>query len=193
MHRWDEAMDTGGDPDDPTADPFNWVFVDLPRADVLIKRGDLAAASELVTRIGAVLDGQDDVQYGTELADLRARLAARSGRTADARAAVHDGLRVALTGQDLWLVAPGRDEDADRQRELLVDGYETMRRFDRRTLKFVEPLRALRILRYAAWIAQRWRDPAFTRAFPDWDDARTWQRELGEMESQRARVESALG
>lgn len=95
--------------------------------------------------------------------------------------------------QDLWLVAPGRDDDAERQRELLVDGYETMRRFDRRTLKFVEPLRALRILRYAAWIAQRWRDPAFTRAFPDWDDARTWQRELGEMESQRARVESALG
>jgi Ser/Thr protein kinase RdoA (MazF antagonist) len=95
--------------------------------------------------------------------------------------------------QDLWLLVPGRDDEADRQRALLVDGYETMRRFDRRTLKFVEPLRALRILRYAAWIAQRWRDPAFTRAFPDWDDPRTWQRELGEMESQRARVESALG
>ncbi|HEX4458460.1 MAG TPA: serine/threonine protein kinase [Polyangia bacterium] len=95
--------------------------------------------------------------------------------------------------QDLWLLAPGRDDDAQRQRDLLVDGYETMRRFDRRTLKFVEPLRALRILRYAAWIAQRWRDPAFTRAFPDWDDPRTWQRELGEMEAQRARVESALG
>ena len=95
--------------------------------------------------------------------------------------------------QDLWLLAPGRDDDAERQRELLVDGYETMRRFDRRTLKFVEPLRALRILRYAAWIAQRWQDPAFTRAFPDWDDPRTWQRELGEMEAQRARVESALG
>jgi Ser/Thr protein kinase RdoA (MazF antagonist) len=95
--------------------------------------------------------------------------------------------------QDLWLLAPGRDEDAERQRALLVEGYDTMRRFDRASLRLVEPLRALRILRYAAWIAQRWRDPAFPRAFPDWDDHGTWQRELGELEQQRARVEAALG
>ena len=67
-----------------------------------------------------------------------------------------------------------------------------MRDFDRSTLRLVEPLRALRILRYAAWIAQRWRDPAFQRAFPDWDEPRSWQRELTELELQRARVEEAL-
>ena len=94
--------------------------------------------------------------------------------------------------QDIWLLSPGRDEEAVRQRALIVDGYETMRRFDRRSLAFVEPLRALRILRYAAWIAQRWRDPAFQRAFPDWEDHRSWHRELSEMEEQRARVEQAL-
>jgi Ser/Thr protein kinase RdoA (MazF antagonist) len=94
--------------------------------------------------------------------------------------------------QDLWLLAPGRDDEAERQRELLVAGYETMRRFDRRSLDFVEPLRALRILRYAAWIAQRWRDPAFPRAFPDWEDNRSWHRELAELEEQRARVEAVL-
>lgn len=94
--------------------------------------------------------------------------------------------------QDLWLIAPGRDEDAERQRDLLVEGYATMRAFDRKTLRLVEPLRALRILRYAAWIAQRWRDPAFPRAFPDWDDPKSWHRELGELEQQRARVEAAL-
>jgi Ser/Thr protein kinase RdoA (MazF antagonist) len=95
--------------------------------------------------------------------------------------------------QDIWLLAPGRDDEAERQRALLVDGYENMRRFDRRTLAFVEPLRALRILRYAAWIAQRWRDPAFPRAFPDWEDHRSWHREVLELEEQRARVEAALG
>jgi Ser/Thr protein kinase RdoA (MazF antagonist) len=94
--------------------------------------------------------------------------------------------------QDLWLLAPGRDDDADRQRALLADGYQQMRDFDRGSLRLVEPLRALRILRYAAWIAQRWRDPAFKRAFPDWDEAKTWQREVGELEQQRARVEAAL-
>jgi Ser/Thr protein kinase RdoA (MazF antagonist) len=94
--------------------------------------------------------------------------------------------------QDLWLLVPGRDDEADRQRSVLVDGYQQMRDFDRKSLRLVEPLRALRIMRYAAWIAQRWRDPAFQRAFPDWDDQRSWQRELGELEQQRVRVEAAL-
>jgi Ser/Thr protein kinase RdoA (MazF antagonist) len=95
--------------------------------------------------------------------------------------------------QDLWLLAPGRDDEAAQQMALLVEGYETMRKFDRQSLRFVEPLRALRILRYAAWIAQRWRDPAFQRAFPDWDEQKTWMREVAELEEQRARVEAALG
>lgn len=94
--------------------------------------------------------------------------------------------------QDLWLLAPGRDDEAAQQMALLVEGYQTMRRFDRASLRFVEPLRALRILRYAAWIAQRWRDPAFQRAFPDWDEHKTWMREVSELEEQRERVEAAL-
>jgi Ser/Thr protein kinase RdoA (MazF antagonist) len=94
--------------------------------------------------------------------------------------------------QDLWLIAPGRDEEAVHQRDMLVEGYDSMRSFDRSSLRLVEPLRALRILRYAAWIAQRWRDPAFQRAFPSWDDHNSWHRELTDLEQQRARVEEAL-
>jgi Ser/Thr protein kinase RdoA (MazF antagonist) len=44
--------------------------------------------------------------------------------------------------QDLWLLAPGGDEEAVRARTRLVEGYESMRAFDRRTLALVEPLRA---------------------------------------------------
>jgi Ser/Thr protein kinase RdoA (MazF antagonist) len=94
--------------------------------------------------------------------------------------------------QDLWLLAPGRDDAAERQRALLVEGYQSMRHIDRGSLRFVEPLRALRILRYAAWIAQRWRDPAFPRAFPDWEEHASWLRELSVLEEQRVRVETAL-
>ena len=94
--------------------------------------------------------------------------------------------------QDLWLLAPGRDEDALRQRTLVVEGYESMRDFDRRSLRLVEPLRALRILRYAAWIAQRWADPAFQRTFPDFTEYSYWQREVQILEEQRAHVERAL-
>jgi Ser/Thr protein kinase RdoA (MazF antagonist) len=79
--------------------------------------------------------------------------------------------------QDLWLIAPGRDEEALRQRDALVDAYEALRPFDRRTLALVEPLRALRVLRYAAWIAARYDDPAFPRAFPDFRDEAFWRRE----------------
>jgi DNA-binding CsgD family transcriptional regulator/tetratricopeptide (TPR) repeat protein len=105
LHRWDEALDSSRDPDDPASDPFSWVFVDLPRAEVLIRRGSLAAAGELLKRTGAVLDGQDDVQYGCELAVLRTLLAKAERRWADARAAVADGLRLACAGDDTYLAA----------------------------------------------------------------------------------------
>src|SRR5262249_53684040 len=52
--------------------------------------------------------------------------------------------------QDLWLLAPGRDAEAQRQRALIAEAYATMRSFDHASLRLVEPLRALRILRYAA-------------------------------------------
>lgn len=93
--------------------------------------------------------------------------------------------------QDLWLLAPGRDAEALRQRELVADGYETMRAFDRRALRLVEPLRALRILRYAAWIAQRFDDPAFQRTFPAFTEYAWWQREVQTLEEQLAHVRAA--
>jgi Ser/Thr protein kinase RdoA (MazF antagonist) len=94
--------------------------------------------------------------------------------------------------QDLWLLAPGHDAEARQQRARLVAAYESMRRFERSSLRLVEPLRALRILRYAAWIAARWRDPAFQRAFPDFEEHTFWTREVADLEEQRARVEAAL-
>jgi Ser/Thr protein kinase RdoA (MazF antagonist) len=84
--------------------------------------------------------------------------------------------------QDVWMVVPGRDDEAHRQREVLLDGYETMRSFDRSSLALIEPLRTLRILRYQHWIARRWHDPAFPRAFPDFEDERYWLRELRDLD-----------
>lgn len=94
--------------------------------------------------------------------------------------------------QDLWLMAPGRDDEAIAQRALLAESYSEMRAFDLQTLKLVEPLRALRILRYAAWIAQRWSDPAFQRTFPQFTEHSYWQREVQELEEQHGYVEQAI-
>jgi Ser/Thr protein kinase RdoA (MazF antagonist) len=94
--------------------------------------------------------------------------------------------------QDLWLLAPGRDDEARAQRALVAEAYDSMRPFDMRTLRLVEPLRALRILRYAGWIAARWDDPAFQRTFPSFLEASYWQREIAVLEEQQAHVEHAL-
>jgi Ser/Thr protein kinase RdoA (MazF antagonist) len=80
--------------------------------------------------------------------------------------------------QDLWLIAPGRDDASIASRLRLVEAYEDFHDFDRRTLALVEPLRALRILRYAAWIAARRDDPAFERAFPDFATEAYWRGEI---------------
>jgi Ser/Thr protein kinase RdoA (MazF antagonist) len=86
--------------------------------------------------------------------------------------------------QDLWLLLPGRDEESRRRMEALLEGYEEMRRFDRSTLRLVEPLRALRYIHYTAWIARRWEDPAFPLAFPQFGSHRYWSDETQDMEGQ---------
>jgi Ser/Thr protein kinase RdoA (MazF antagonist) len=80
--------------------------------------------------------------------------------------------------QDLWLLAPGRDEEARRQRELLLEAYESLRVLDRAELALTEPLRALRYVHFSAWTAKRWRDPAFPRAFPHFTDRNYWRDQL---------------
>lgn len=83
--------------------------------------------------------------------------------------------------QDIWLLTAGRDEDADRQREALLAGYEAMIPFDRSTLRLIEPLRALRYIHFSAWIAKRWEDPAFPRAFPQFGTTAYWREQLADL------------
>jgi Ser/Thr protein kinase RdoA (MazF antagonist) len=86
--------------------------------------------------------------------------------------------------QDLWLIVPGRDEEALARRELLLEGYEDMRAFDRSTLRLVEPLRALRFVHFSAWIAKRWSDPAFPRRFEHFGTERYWAEQLADLREQ---------
>lgn len=86
--------------------------------------------------------------------------------------------------QDLWLLIPGRDEGAREKLELMLSGYEEMRGFDRRTLRLVEPLRALRFVHFCAWIARRWEDPAFPLAFPQFGTPRYWNELTLDLEEQ---------
>ncbi len=99
-----------------------------------------------------------------------------------------------LTGpavQDFWLVLPGRGREVERQRESFLAGYERFRDFDRSTLRLIEPLRGMRMVRYAGWLARRWDDPAFRAGWPHFGSRDYWQRETADLEEQRAAVRAA--
>jgi Ser/Thr protein kinase RdoA (MazF antagonist) len=86
-----------------------------------------------------------------------------------------------LTGpcvQDIWLCTPGRDEEAKIQRDKLLNAYTKIREFDYESLRLVEPLRALRMVHFSAWILKRWEDPAFPHVFEDFGSQQYWREQL---------------
>ena len=91
--------------------------------------------------------------------------------------------------QDLWMFLSGDQAYASARLDDLLQGYETFRTFDRRELELIEPLRALRLISYAAWIARRWEDPAFPRAFPFFDTARFWGEHILSLKEQCAALD----
>lgn len=83
--------------------------------------------------------------------------------------------------QDLWLLAPGRDQEAQRQLRILLKEYQWLREFDPQELRLIEPLRAMRYVRFAAWMKKRWDDPAFPRTFPFFDTRDYWQNQIEDL------------
>ena len=80
-------------------------------------------------------------------------------------------------------------ERHERQLQLseLIEGYSEFCDFAPRQLRWVEALRTLRLVNYAAWLARRWDDPAFPMAFPWFNTPRYWSEyilELKELLSQ---------
>jgi Ser/Thr protein kinase RdoA (MazF antagonist) len=88
--------------------------------------------------------------------------------------------------QDLWMLLSGSPAEMVRQMVEVLDGYRDFADFDRRELQLIEPLRTLRLVHYAAWIARRWADPAFPAAFPWFGTARYWQDRILELREQLA-------
>ncbi len=112
-------------------------------------------------------------------------------RDGELRVLDFDDLITGPAVQDLWLALPGRGQEVDRQRQILLAGYERFRSFDRSTLRLIEPLRGLRLVRYAGWLARRWHDPAFRAGWPHFGTAEYWERETADLEEQLAAVRDA--
>lgn len=88
--------------------------------------------------------------------------------------------------QDLWMFLSGSEDEREGQWRELVGGYRQFHDIDEFERELIEPLRALRMVHHAAWIASRWHDPAFPRAFPWFTSPRFWQEHVSDLWQQKA-------
>jgi Ser/Thr protein kinase RdoA (MazF antagonist) len=86
--------------------------------------------------------------------------------------------------QDLWMLLSGEPEAMAWQLRQLLRGYAPFMDFDRAELALIEPLRLLRMIRHNAWVAQRWQDPAFPAAFPDFGSSGYWGQQALQLREQ---------
>ena len=91
--------------------------------------------------------------------------------------------------QDLWMLVSGRPDEMRSQLEDFLEGYQDFADFDWHELRLVEPLRTLRILNYTGWLARRWDDPAFPRAFPWFEEPKYWEQHVLDLREQIAAME----
>jgi len=83
--------------------------------------------------------------------------------------------------QDLWMLLSGSPDQQEGQWQALMRGYRQFHHIDESERELIEPLRSLRMIHHSAWIAQRWGDPAFPRAFPWFTSGLFWQEHLSDL------------
>lgn len=89
-----------------------------------------------------------------------------------------DDARMGPAVQDLWMFLSGEPAQMEATLEILLDGYTSFCDFDSAELCLIEPLRTLRIMHHAAWLAKRRNDPVFLDAFPWFNTQRYWEEHL---------------
>lgn len=91
--------------------------------------------------------------------------------------------------QDLWMLLSGDHSDRIAQLDAVLEGYQQFCDFDHRELSLIEPLRTLRLMHYAAWLARRWDDPAFPMTFTWFNTERYWSEHILELKEQRSALD----
>jgi Ser/Thr protein kinase RdoA (MazF antagonist) len=91
--------------------------------------------------------------------------------------------------QDLWMLLSGDREYRQARLGDVLTGYLDFAEFDPRELQLIEPLRALRMLNYTAWLSERYREAAFQIAFPWFMDRNYWDRHVLELKMQLSELD----
>ncbi|WP_437612585.1 serine/threonine protein kinase [Erwinia sp. V71] len=86
--------------------------------------------------------------------------------------------------QDLWMLVNGDRQEQRIQWDILLEAYSEFSDFPAHELSLIEPLRAMRMVYYLAWVVRRWQDPAFPRSFPWMTDEDFWRRQISIFDEQ---------
>ena len=97
-----------------------------------------------------------------------------------------DDARTGPAIQDLWMMVTGDRPQKLLQLEILLEAYEEFCDFDAKELTLIEPLRAMRMLHYNAWLSRRWEDPAFPMNFPWYGEEKYWEQQILSFKEQLA-------
>jgi len=97
-----------------------------------------------------------------------------------------DDARMGPAIQDLWMFLSGDRLTMEGSLNHLLKAYSEFYTFQTSELRLIEPLRTLRILHHAAWLAKRWKDPVFKHAFPWFNTQTYWQEHILALKEQAA-------
>ncbi len=90
--------------------------------------------------------------------------------------------------QDLWMLLPAVPEESLVEIDIFLEGYRTFRDFKIRSLKLIEPLRAMRFLHYMAWCAHQVIEDGSSQVMPNFGTREYWLGELADLADQLQRI-----
>lgn len=93
--------------------------------------------------------------------------------------------------QDIWMLLNGDRAQKTSQLSSILDGYEEFCEFESQEIRLIEVFRSLRMLHYCGWLAKRWEDPAFPKAFPWFNTENYWASHILELREQLAALDEA--
>ncbi|PJE80115.1 Stress response kinase A [invertebrate metagenome] len=100
-----------------------------------------------------------------------------------------DDAAMAPAVQDIWMLLSGNRQQQNLQLSEIIEGYNEFYSFNPKELNYVEYFRTLRLIHYNAWLARRWSDPAFPKAFSWFNTERYWSEHILELREQLAALD----
>ena len=87
------------------------------------------------------------------------------------------------------MLLSGGSQEQQQQLDKILDGYYEFYEFNPAEARLIEPLRTMRIIHYAGWLARRWDDPSFPINFPWFNTPNYWEQHILELREQFAMLQ----